>query len=706
MAVASSFLCPHQNSKFGDNVVICKSEHSVSKMKAQVYLFFAVLSVLSSSSTIYAQFSLKGVVKNQETGQLMEAVNLFIANTSKGTFSNGEGHFLLEDIPFGEQELVISYLGFETKIQRVTYRLAGTYELNVSLNPTTVELTTVNVVSQRDKKWKRYIGRFEKAFFGKTSNAKNMRLLNPDVLVFENKNGTLKASAKDLLHLKNEALGYELFFFLEYFEMKGTAIAYGGKPLFRPVTEGTETDFTRWKTSREKTYRGSTRHFLQALMDNKLRKEGFEMYHARLVNDSDFETLRGMNRSMVLAERGGREFLRINEFLKVIYTKEKDQLKDKESRMGRSMTGLGQKAEKDMIMQEMHQNKSRNPGQVSYLFAKKGNLEINKKGMLKEPQYLLEYGYWANEGVADWLPLEYDPMEKAKEEIVAEKNGFVLTDLLIPIEEIRDGGPPKDGIPAIDRPQFMNAEFAKFIGEKEYVLGVYHNGVAKAYPIKIMDRHEVVNDRIGGEQLVITYCPLCGSGIAFKAQVDGQDYTFGVSGLLYNSDVLLYDRQTQSLWSQIENQAISGPASGEKLQMLPTAFLTWDKWKEQYPNTLILTTETGYRVDYNQKAYLGYEASPKLLFPVAHESRKLRKKERVLGVSINGKHKAYPLRILEKMEQTSFQDTVGGQQLWIRFDSEASAVRITNGAGEQVPAVSLYWFAWYAFHPDTETLEE
>jgi len=675
-------------------------------MKAQVYLFFAILSVLSCPSTIYAQFSLKGVVKNQETDQLMEAVNLFIANTSKGTFSNEDGSFLLEDIPFGEQELVISYLGFETKIQWVTYRLKGTYELNVSLKPTSVELTTVDVISQRDKKWKRYIGRFEKAFFGKTQNAKHMRLLNPDVLVFENKNGTLKASAKDLLQLKNGALGYELSFFLEYFEMKGTAIAYGGKPLFHPVTQGTEADLIRWKTSREKTYRGSTRHFLRALMDNQLRKEGFEMYHARLVNNSDFETLRGMNRKMVVVERRGRDFLQINEFLKVIYTKEKDQLKDKESRMGRSMTGLGQKAEKDMIMQEMHQNKSRNSGQVSYLFAKKGNLEINKEGVLKEPQYLLEYGYWANEGVADWLPLEYEPTEITAEVVVAEKNGFVLSDLTIPLEEIRQGGPPKDGIPAIDRPQFMNGKFAEFMREDEYVLGVFHNGVAKAYPIKIMDRHEVVNDRIEGEQVVITYCPLCGSGIAFRGKVDEQDYTFGVSGLLYNSDVLLYDRQTQSLWSQIYNRAISGPASGKKLEMLPTTFLSWGKWKEQHPNTLILTTDTGYRVDYEQKAYVGYEASPKLFFPVANESRRLKKKERILGVSIDGKHKAYPLDILGKMEQPAFQDSVGGQQLWIEFDKAAETVRITDEEGKEIPTVSLYWFAWYAFHPDTDVLED
>lgn len=674
-------------------------------MKAQFYSFLTVLILAFSPRVSIAQFSLKGLVTNQETGQPMEGVNLFIANSSVGTFTEADGSYLLSEIPFGEQELVISYLGFETKIRKVTYRLEGTYELNQGLSPTAVELTTVNVISQRDKKWKKYTGRFEKGFFGKTDNAKQMRLLNPEVLVYENKNGVLKATAKDLLHLRNKALGYELYFYLEYFESKGTAISYGGKPFFVALKEGELGTLDKWEANRNRTYRGSSRHFLAALMQDQVRKEGFETYQARLVNDNNFETLRGMNRKRLLTERGGRQFLQINEFLKVIYTKEKDQFKGKEQRMGRSMSGLGQKAEKDMIMQEMHQNKSSSSGQVSYLFAKKGNLEINSEGVLKEPQYLLEYGYWANEGVADWLPSDYKPMEAEVGRITAEKNGFQLTKLLIPLDEIQQGGPPKDGIPAIDRPQFMNAKFADFIDQEEYVLGLYHNGVAKAYPIKIMDRHEVVNDRIKGEAVVITYCPLCGSGIAFKAEVNGKPHTFGVSGLLYNSDVLLYDRESESLWSQIENKAIAGSASGQKLEMLPTSFLSWGQWQEQHPNTLILSTDTGHRRDYHKKAYQGYETSPNLLFPVANESKRLKKKERVLGIEIEGQYKAYPLSTLAQ-HGGAFQDSFAGQELWVKYNEKGGTATFTDQSGKEVPSISLFWFAWYAFHPDTEVWEE
>lgn len=284
------------------------------------------------------------------------------------------------------------------------------------------------------------------------------------------------------------------------------------------------------------------------------------------------------------------------------------------------------------------------------------------------------------------------------------KNGFLLSNLLIPAEEIRSGGPPKDGIPSIDKPQFIAARFAKFIGDEEYVLGVHLDGVAKAYPIKIMDRHEVVNDRFDTTGVVVTYCPLCGSGIAFKARVNDQALEFGVSGLLYNSDVLLYDWQTESLWSQIESQAVTGPAAGQKLSIIPTSFMTWQEWKERFPKTLILTTETGFSVNYNQKAYLGYEASPKLFFPVAHKSKRLKKKARVLGLEVNGKYKAYPLATLAK-KTLPYKDVFEGKTIWVQYEGDTRSAYLTDENGAEIPTVSLYWFAWYAFHPETTVLE-
>jgi hypothetical protein len=151
--------------------------------------------------------------------------------------------------------------------------------------------------------------------------------------------------------------------------------------------------------------------------------------------------------------------------------------------------------------------------------------------------------------------------------------GFDLSNAQIPVAEILDGGPPKDGIPAIDRPEFLKASVAKLPDETR-VLGVWVNGIAKAYPINFMNYHEIVNDLFANRPVVVMYCPLCGSGIAFDALVKGGPRTFGVSGLLYNSDVLLYDRHSESLWSQLMMEAVSGPMAGTALEMLPTRTAT------------------------------------------------------------------------------------------------------------------------------------
>ena len=135
--------------------------------------------------------------------------------------------------------------------------------------------------------------------------------------------------------------------------------------------------------------------------------------------------------------------------------------------------------------------------------------------------------------------------------------GFDTSRHSIPVDDIYDGGPGKDGIPAILHPKFISAEEADqtFLKKSDRILGIVQNGQAKAYPIKILNWHEIVNDRIGGASIVVTYCPLCGTGMVFDTKVNGRELTFGVSGLLYQSDMLLYDHQTESLWSQIKSEA-------------------------------------------------------------------------------------------------------------------------------------------------------
>ncbi len=279
--------------------------------------------------------------------------------------------------------------------------------------------------------------------------------------------------------------------------------------------------------------------------------------------------------------------------------------------------------------------------------------------------------------------------------------GFDLSNSTIPVSKIKDGGPPRDGIPSIDKPVFLKASQATLKND-ERILGVYENGIAKAYPINILNFHEIVNDHFKDDPVVITYCPLCGSGIAFDARVNGEPKTFGVSGMLYNSDVLLYDRETESLWSQLKYEAIAGPMVGKELQILNTANTTWKAWKDKYPNSLVLSEKTGYNRDYSQNPYPGYDNSTATYFSVSESDSRYHPKEMILGLQLNGKSKAYPFSELEKSGKKEIQDKFQGKNLRIVYDADAKSAEILDGKGNPIPAVTNFWFAWFAFNPDTE----
>lgn len=284
-------------------------------------------------------------------------------------------------------------------------------------------------------------------------------------------------------------------------------------------------------------------------------------------------------------------------------------------------------------------------------------------------------------------------------------NGFDVTNASVPAQAIQRGGPPRDGIPAIDRPKFVRADQARLAGD-DRILGVALNGVARAYPVRILNWHEVVNDRFGDRAVVVTYCPLCGTGMAFDAPPGTGSGSFGVSGLLYNSDVLLYDRATQSLWSQIMQTAISGPLKGAKMQSVPLAHTSWDDWRRRHPATEVLSTDTGFARDYARDPYDGYERVQKLMFDVEQRDDRFPPKEWVLGIAVNGTYKAYPFSVLARTVDAGgdLKDTVAGRPLRIRYDRTHGTAEAFDDLGHAWPGTMAFWFAWVAFHPRTEVL--
>jgi hypothetical protein len=221
------------------------------------------------------------------------------------------------------------------------------------------------------------------------------------------------------------------------------------------------------------------------------------------------------------------------------------------------------------------------------------------------------------------------------------------TDLMnttIDLSELRSGGPSKDGIPSIDDPSFVSPDAAgNWIDPQEPVILVEHNGEARGYPLQILTFHEIVNDEVGGTPVAVTFCPLCYSAIAFERTLDGEPVTFGVSGLLRKSDLVMYDRKTETLWQQFTGKAIAGTLAGETLDLVSSQIVSFRQFAQNYPDAPVLSRETGYDRPYGQNPYAGYDDVDSR--PFAYDGPtddRLPPKEKVVAVSVGDAHKGYP----------------------------------------------------------------
>ena len=314
---------------------------------------------------------------------------------------------------------------------------------------------------------------------------------------------------------------------------------------------------------------------------------------------------------------------------------------------------------------------------------------------------------------------------------------------IVPLDQIVSGGPPPDGIPSIDNPKFISVqEASKFLEDSELVLGLNINGDIRAYPLQILVWHEIVNDEIGSIPVAVTYCPLCFTNQVFNRTIDDRKEVveFGTSGKLYNSNLVMYDRTSKSLWSQAMAEGIVGKYAGTKLERVPFDVAYWKEWKQLYPDSKILSRDTGSNRPYGVDPYGDYYTNSDVLFPISNRDDRFGLKEIVVGFENKGQYKAYKLQEIE--DNKVINDQVNGKSITLfssypfmiraydpiaegqtleftynpksknfldeqtgsewNFEGKAISGQMKGKQLTRLPFDEGFWFEWVAFHPKTE----
>jgi len=284
----------------------------------------------------------------------------------------------------------------------------------------------------------------------------------------------------------------------------------------------------------------------------------------------------------------------------------------------------------------------------------------------------------------------------------------------IPLSEVMSGGPPRDGIPPIDNPQFQPVSAQKSLSAKDPVVSIEINGDARAYPLRILIWHEIVNDTVGGKPVAVTYCPLCNAAIVFDRLVDGETKDFGTTGLLRNSDLIMYDRQSESWWQQFTGKAIAGSQVGSSLKFLPARLESWADFTSRFPDGKVLVPNNpGFR-NYGRNPYVGYDSAAAPFLYRGKMPEGISPMARVVVYRVNGKVNAIALSMLTKSEelmhgkvtikwkagQASALDT---GEIAKGRDVGSITVQKKNAAGnyEDIPYDVTFAFVVEAFEPGT-----
>ncbi|MGH2801353.1 MAG: DUF3179 domain-containing protein, partial [Thermoleophilaceae bacterium] len=264
----------------------------------------------------------------------------------------------------------------------------------------------------------------------------------------------------------------------------------------------------------------------------------------------------------------------------------------------------------------------------------------------------------------------------------------------VALDEFVGGGPPKDGIPSIDEPRFVSvAEADEFLAPREPVAVLELGGEVRAYPLQILTWHEIVNDEIAGEPVGVTYCPLCNSTVAFRREIEGRPVEFGTTGMLRNSDLVMYDRETESWWQQITAEAVVGELTGAELEVLPSQILSWEEFRRAHPDGEVLSRDTGFGRDYGQNPYTSYDSDPDsqpFLFE-GEADPSLPPKERVAAVR-TGERSAVVYPFSRLRDEVPINDEIDGRPLVVLFDPDVASALDSSliSEGRKVGAAAVF----------------
>lgn len=269
----------------------------------------------------------------------------------------------------------------------------------------------------------------------------------------------------------------------------------------------------------------------------------------------------------------------------------------------------------------------------------------------------------------------------------------------VSLSELKQGCPKRDCIPSIDNPKFIKVANVDFMTSDEIVIVATKDNLTKIYSRNILESHEIVNDWFGSLPVAVTFCPLCGSAVAVIRIIDGKVTEFGVSGVLHNSDLVMYDRNSNSLWGQLDAKSIVGPQTGNKLRKISAQLMTWQQAAKTYPDAQVLSKDTGFPFQYNKVSYQKYYDSDKVVFPVSGFDARAHKKAIVYGFQIGSFDVAFTQKYLQK--HPSFEQKIGEFRLQVTRNANGHVQVVNTANDKELIVTHAYWFAWYNFHPKT-----